>query len=164
MNLFNSKSLIFYAVVIGSVLVLFKTITIYGETHLQASPMIQGSYLLTLTNNVPECRQSPSLRLNIQQSGIYLNASLFSAKAHEETQKGYSLKGLFQNQQLNLAGEVNDIIICNLAPPHTLKAQMQITDGGRLQGRITISTISQKLEFYATPEPAQAEPKNSNSY
>ncbi|UKO98915.1 hypothetical protein [Nostoc sp. UHCC 0870] len=164
MNHFHAKSLTFYAVAIGSVLLLFKTVTIYGEKYLQASPITNGSYLLTFTNNVPECQQSLPLRLNIQQSGIYLNASLLPVQANAETQKQYSLKGILNNQQLNLAGEVNETLLCNLAPPHTLQAQMQLEEGGRLQGKIIISTIAQNLEFNATPEAAQAEPKNSNNH
>lgn len=92
MNHFNSKSLTFYAIATGSVLLLFKAVTLYGEKHLQASPIINGTYSLSLTNNVSECQQSQPLKLDIQQSGIYVNASLFPAKTNAETQKRYSLK------------------------------------------------------------------------
>ncbi|HIK07192.1 MAG TPA: hypothetical protein IGS40_21290 [Trichormus sp. M33_DOE_039] len=164
MNHFNSKSLTFYAIAIGSVLLLFKTVTLYGEKHLHASPIINGAYRLTLSKNLPECQQSEPLRLDIQQSGIYVNASLLPTKANAQTQQQYSLKGILKNQQLNLAGEVDKIILCNIAPPHSLQAQMQLADSGKLQGKIIISTIAQNLEFNATPEAAQAKTKNSNSH
>ncbi|AUT04121.1 hypothetical protein CLI64_29130 [Nostoc sp. CENA543] len=164
MHHFNSKSLTFYATAIGSVLVLFQSITFYGEKHLQASPVIDGVYRLTFTDNVPECRRSQPLTLDIQQSGIYINASLLPATTNKPIQKQYSLKGILNHQQLNLTGEVYHTNLCNIAPPHTLQAQMRLTEGKKLQGKIIISTIAQNLEFNATPEAAQAETKNSNSH
>ncbi|QFS47250.1 hypothetical protein GXM_04740 [Nostoc sphaeroides CCNUC1] len=53
MNHFNLKSLIFYGVAISSVLVLFKTVTVYGENNLKAPPAINGRYRLTLSENLP---------------------------------------------------------------------------------------------------------------
>lgn len=164
MNHFNTKSLTFYTVVIGSVLLLFKTVTVYGEENLQAPPMIKGSYRLTLGKSSSECQQSEPLRLNLQQSGIYLNASLLPVNSSADTQKQSSLKGIFKNQQLSLIGEVDQTVICHIAPPHSIQAQMQLADDRSLQGKIIVSTIAQNLEFNATPEATQAEPQNSNSH
>lgn len=54
MSHFNLKSLAFYGVAIGSVLVLFKTVTAYGESNLKAPDKIGGIYRLE-AQNLPEC-------------------------------------------------------------------------------------------------------------
>jgi hypothetical protein len=164
MNHFNYKSLAFYGVAIGSVLLLFKTVTAYGENNLQASPVIDGSYRLTLAKNLPNCEKSDSLMLNIRQSGIYLNASLLPASTNADTEKHLSLTGILNKQQLNLSGQVDKAIICNMAPPHTVTTQMQLGDKGDLTGQISIRGIPQPLEFTATPEKPQTQPKKSNSH
>ncbi|MBC6435921.1 hypothetical protein FM036_43120, partial [Nostoc sp. HG1] len=52
---------------------------VYGENNLKAPPPINGLYRLTLSENLPNCEKSDTLTLKIQQSGIYLNASVLSA-------------------------------------------------------------------------------------
>ncbi len=80
MNNLNFKSLGFYGIAITSVLLLFKTVTAYGETNLKAPPVINGSYRLALDQNLSNCQPPEPLILNIQQSGIYFNAFLLPAK------------------------------------------------------------------------------------
>ncbi|WP_066377366.1 hypothetical protein [Anabaena sp. CA = ATCC 33047] len=162
MNNFHFKSLIFYALATGSVLILFNTVTVYGEDNLQAPPVINGSYRVILGKNSPKCQTSAPLRLNLHQSGIYFNASLSSANIKVDSPQQYSLKGIFKNQQLTLAGKLDQTILCDFAPPHKIQAQMQLVDTDRLQGKILVSTIPQTLEFNATPETAQAKPQNGN--
>ncbi|MCC5631116.1 hypothetical protein LC613_25260 [Nostoc sphaeroides CHAB 2801] len=117
MNHFNLKSLIFYGVAISSVLVLFKTVTVYGENNLKAPPAINGRYRLTLSENLPNWEKSDTLKLNIQQSGIYLNASVLRANPNADTDEKHSLAGIFRNQQLNLSGKVGKSILCNIPHP-----------------------------------------------
>lgn len=163
MNHFHPKSLTFYAIAIASVLLLFKVVTIFGENNLQASPVLNNSYSLSLNNKIPECQTSPPLKLNIQQSGIYINASLLPVQTNADIPARYPLKGTWNNQQLTLSGKVDQTVICNIAPPHHIQAQMQLIDDRQLRGKIIISTIAQNLEFNATPVAAQAEPKKSHS-
>jgi len=68
MSHFNFKSLTFYGIAITSVLALFKVVTAYGESNLNASTSINGRYRLSYTQ--PNCRQANALLLTIEQSGI----------------------------------------------------------------------------------------------
>ncbi len=156
MNHLKPKSLIFYGVAISSVLILFKIVTAYGENNLQASPVLNSNYRLSWTNNVPNC----PVKLNIQQSGIYLNASLLPAS----TEKPLPLTGIWKNQQLSLVGKSNQTNFCNISAPQTVKMQMQLAPQGNLEGQLIISNISQTFKFNATPETAQVRPENSSSH
>lgn len=79
MSHFNLKSLTFYGVMIGSVLVLFNIVSVYGESSLKAPPNISGNYLLE-SQNLPDCLKSEKLNLVIAQSGIYLTGRLTTQK------------------------------------------------------------------------------------
>lgn len=163
MSHFNVKTLTFYGVAIASVLVLFKTVTAYGESNLQAPPVIGDRYRLTLTNNLPNCKKLDSLILKIQQSGIYLNASLLPATVNVDTEKSLPLTGIFTNKQFNLVGKIDTTILCNVAPPHSVTIKTQLASQGSLIGQLSIRGIPQTLEFNATPEAAQTSEK-SNSH
>ena len=157
MNHFNFKSLIFYGVAISSVLLLFKTVTIYGENNLKAPPLVNGRYRLTLAENLPNCEKSDTLTLNIQQSGIYLNASVLSANASANTDEKHSLAGILKNQQLNLSGKVGKSILCNIPHPqndplNSVTIQMQLVDKGNMTGQLTINGIPKTLKFTAVPQ------------
>jgi hypothetical protein len=159
MNHFNFKSLTFYGVAIISVLLLFKTVTVYGENNLKAPPSINGRYRLTLSENLPNCEKSDTLTLKIQQSGIYLNASVLSANANADTDEKHSLAGIFRNQQLNLSGKVGKSILCNIPRPqndslNSVTIQMQLVDKNNMTGQLTINGIPQPLKFTAVPEKA----------
>ena len=53
----NFKLLAFYGVMTGLVIVLFKLVTAYGESSLNAPPNISGNYLLE-SQNLPDCLKS----------------------------------------------------------------------------------------------------------
>ncbi|MGF2036200.1 MAG: hypothetical protein RMZ43_012930 [Nostoc sp. CmiVER01] len=159
MNHFNFKSLTFYGVAIISVQLLFKTVSAYGETNLKAPPAISGRYHLTLSENLPNCEKSDTLTLNIQQSGIYLNASVLPANANADTDEKHSLAGIFRNQQLNLSGKVGKSILCNIPRPqndplNSVTIQMQLVDKGNMTGQLTVNGIPQPLKFTAVPQKA----------
>jgi hypothetical protein len=159
MNHFKFKSLAFYGVAISSVLLLFKTVSVYGENKLKAPQPVNGRYLLTLSENLPNCEKSDTLTLNIQQSGIYLNASILPANDKVDTDEKHSLAGIFRNQQLNLSGKVGRSILCNIPRPqndplNSVKIQMQLVDKGNMTGQLTVNGIPQTLKFTAVPEKA----------
>lgn len=169
MSHFNFKSLTFYGVAIGSVLLLFKVVTAYGEKNLQAPPVINGRYRLTLAENLPNCETSSPLLLNIQQSGIYLNASLLPANANADTEKQHSLTGLFQNQQSSLSGKVEGYLLCNtpLAQDDRNKLvtiQMKLVDHGKITGQLNVNGISQSLGFTAMLQKDQEKSQKLNSH
>jgi hypothetical protein len=170
MNHFNFKSLAFYGVAISSVLLLFKVVTAYGENNLQAPPAINGLYRLTLAKNLPLCEKSGALILNLQQSGIYLNASLLPASTNADIDVKHSLTGIMlRNQRLSLSGTVDKSILCNISPlqnhpTNSVTIQMQLVDGGQMTGQLTISDISQNLGFTATPQKSQEKSQKLNSH
>jgi hypothetical protein len=141
------------------VVLLFKTVTIYGEKNLKAPPPVNGHYRLTLAENLPNCEKSDTLTLNIEQSGIYLNASVLSATDNGDTDKKHSLAGIFKNQQLNLSGKVGRSILCNIPRPqndplNSVTIQMQPVDKGNMRGQLTVKGIPQTLKFTAVPQKA----------
>jgi hypothetical protein len=85
MNHLSLKSLAFYGVAIGSVALLFKVVSAYGETNLKAAPAIGGSYRFD-AKSLPECLKSDSLVLTIEQSGSVKMRGIV---------EGESLKGKF---------------------------------------------------------------------
>jgi hypothetical protein len=76
MSHFSAKTLSFYGIAIGSVLLLFKTVSAYGETKLKAPSDIDGSYQFLQADNLPACLQDQQLKLNVEQSGVYLFGNL----------------------------------------------------------------------------------------
>jgi hypothetical protein len=160
MNHFNFKSLAFYGVTIVSVLLLFRFVSVYGENNLKAPPPLNSRYRLTLSENLPKCEKSDTLTLNIQQSGIYLNASVLPANAKADTDEKHSLAGIFKNRHLNLSGKVGRSILCNIPRPqndplNSVTIQMQLVDKGNMTGQLTINGIPQTLKFTAVPEKAE---------
>ncbi|MDZ8024148.1 MAG: hypothetical protein RMY36_002850 [Nostoc sp. SerVER01] len=169
MNHFNFKSLAFYGVAISSVLVLFKTVTVYGENNLKAPPLVSDRYRLTLAENLLNCEKSDTLRLNIEQSGIYLNASVLSANANADLDEKHSLMGILKNQQLNLSGKINRSILCNIPhsqkdPLNSVTIQMQLVERGNIPGQLTLNGIPQTLKFTAVPEKVQEKSQKSNTH
>jgi hypothetical protein len=121
MNHFSLKSLSFYGVAIASVLVLFKIVTVYGETRLTASPPIAGSYRLTPSGESSCLGKNP--RIAIEQSGIYLRGTLSTAET------SVPLDGRFQGVSLQLQGSGDK----SCADPVVVKA---IVEGKSLSGTI----------------------------
>ena len=145
---FNLKTLSFYGVAIGSVVILFNVVSAYGEANIKAPPVINGNYRLK-AKNLPECVNSENLILHIQQSGIYLNGSLLpdSNNSHAQTiaEEKPSLNGQWQNKKVQLLGSAPFLNNCN-----NPFVQMQGTvDGKKMQGNFTLSPNSRKIEFIA---------------
>ncbi|WP_138503027.1 hypothetical protein [Nostoc sp. PA-18-2419] len=168
MNYSNFKSLAFYGLTIASVLLLFKTVTVYGENNLKAPAKVSRSYRLTLAENLPNCKKSDTLILNIEQSGIYLNASVSPTNTNANTDEKYSLIGILRNQQLNLSGKVNSSSFCNIRhsqnePLNSVTIQMQLVNRGSIPGQLTFNGIPQTLKFTAVSEKVQ-ESQKSNSH
>lgn len=162
MSHFNLKSLVFYGVAIGSVVVLFKVVTAYGETRLKAPPPIGGTYRIS-TQNLPGCLQSNALVLDIQQSGIYLFGSLLPATINAKTAtiagEKPSLAGSFQNQQLYLEGSIPWIHNCNAsvkqangaAASNSVRIQ-GVVKGETLVGQMTLNSTPPAVDFTALRE------------
>jgi len=126
------------------------------QAVIQASEGV-GRYRLTLPENLPNCKKSDTLTLNIQQSGIYLNASVLSTNANGDTDEKHSLAGIFRNQQLNLSGKVGKSILCNIPRPqndplNSATIQMQLVDKSNMTGQLTVNDIPQPLKFTAVPQ------------
>jgi hypothetical protein len=173
MNHFNFKSLTFYGIAIGSVLLLFKTVSAYGETNLKAPPKINNYYRLVVVDKIPNCEKPEKLILNIQQSGIYLNASLLPANTDSESLNSYvnkdSLSGIFTNQQLNLSGKVHRAMLCNIpasqnAPVHLVRMQMQLIKPGNLVGQFALSGSTRTFKFTAIPDKTQEKSQQVKSH
>jgi len=153
MGHFNLKSLTFYGVMIGSVLVLFNIVSVYGESSLKAPPNISGNYLLE-SQNLPDCLKSEKLSLAIAQSGIYLTGRLTT-----QTQT-IKLNGLLGNiitekvstrsQPFSLVGKTDKLGNCpqsagNASPEIQLQSQFQ---NKTLVGQMQWSNL--KLNFTGT--------------
>jgi len=108
MSHFNPKTLSFYGIAIGSVLILFKTVSAYGETQLKAPPHIDGSYQFTQAENLPSCLQDQQLKLNVDQSGIYLFGNLaIQPKSGEQNLVEIPFSGDFKDNRLVMSGKGN---------------------------------------------------------
>jgi hypothetical protein len=150
MSHFNLKSLTFYGVAIGSVVILFKVVTAYGET-LKAPSVIGGVYPLKIENS-PECLKSDSLELVIQQSGIYLNGVLLKNKTIESLEalgdEQLSLSGNWQDGQLSLSGSVADLNTCS---PEVVNINASFLENA-LEGQIQFNSMGEAIAFKAERE------------
>ena len=142
---FNVKSLTFYAIAIGSVLLLFNVVTAYGENNLQAPQTIGGRYRLTLSNSLPGCSQIAPLMLQLDQSGTYLNAAILKPLAEGQSsmsaEQKLTLTGLFNDRQINLDGGVAKSVLCGFSQESGDSA-IAITsklDGKNLVGEIAVN-------------------------
>ncbi len=133
---FNVKSLSFYAIAIGSVLLLFNVVTAYGEKNLKA--------------------QVAPLMLQLDQSGTYINAALLKPVAQAgqssmSAEEKLRLTGLFNNQQINLNGEVANSVLCGFSQESGDKAIAinSRIDGENLTGEIAVNGESAKTPFTA---------------
>lgn len=173
---FNFKSLGFYGVAIGSVLVLFNVVTAYGEANIKAPAAIGGRYRLTLAQNLPNCLKSDTPVLTIEQSGIYLNGLLLPADTTAQQaragEKKPSLTGQMINQQVNLAGTVPSSTFCNNASQAETSDRVKDSsstsvsiqsrvEGENLEGKITLSDIPGAIGFTAQREAPVPATENS---
>ncbi|MCX7595100.1 MAG: hypothetical protein N2235_15345 [Fischerella sp.] len=183
MNHFNFKSLTFYSVAICSVLLLFKTVTAYGEKNLKAPPPINGNYHLVFRDKLPKCNQVDAVTLNIQQSGIYLNGLLLPANVNagktSTATENLNLTGTYKNQKLNLSGRIPSFLLaCNIVDLQTqvrnrfqknsdqkfISLQMQLINKQEFTGQITVNGIPKIIAFTAVPQKTQKQSENSKSY
>jgi hypothetical protein len=159
-NTFNFKFFTISGVAIATVIIIFKTVTAYGENNLSATPLINKTYHLSTTQNLPNCEKINTLVLNIQQSGIYLNASLQPLTNKTDIPKPLSLRGLLNNQQLELSGNIDNSIFCQIPeqsnnPTQQITLQISKINQKNLHSKITINNLSQTLEFTALPQTDQ---------
>jgi hypothetical protein len=150
---FNVKSLSFYAIAIGSVLLLFNVVTAYGESKLKAPKTIGGRYQLSFANSLPGCPQIAPLMLQLDQSGTYVNAAILKKEVLNSmsAEEKLTLTGLFKEQQLSLAGNVAQSVLCG-SPQQSGESAIAITskvDGDKLVGEIVINRESTKTTFTA---------------
>lgn len=160
MSHFNINSLGFYGIAIGSVVLLFKAVTAYGEANLKAPPPIAGRYLID-TQNLPGCNQSEALVLTILQSGVYLNGSLQpanrSADSGVKVEEKPALSGRWDKENLTLAGSVASTLCpepvnaaaADSRQPVKIEGKME---GETLQGQITLDSLRESFEFFAKRE------------
>jgi hypothetical protein len=178
MHTFNVKSLAFYAIAISSVLLVFKVVTAYGESQLKAPKSISGKYNLILADNLSgsNCKKN-TLVLNIQQSGIFLNASLLQTPTNKEIstdeENNFSLNGRLNNQQLSLKGKVNKTSLCDAKTseiaiqqasqntvPAKLTLQASLVPQGGFSGQITLNGIPKSIKFNAIPQKRQEQSRH----
>jgi hypothetical protein len=154
MNHLSLKSLAFYGIAIGSVSLLFKVVSAYGETNLKAPPAIAGTYRFD-PKNLPECLKSDSLVLTIEQSGVYLSGNLRS-KASQERQKTAEEKpaliGKWENQGLSLSGTVPNLAGCSESTATSQNSSVKlrgIVEKDSLKGKISLTDGAAATDFTA---------------
>lgn len=140
MSHFNLKSLTFYGVMIGSVLLLFKIVSTYGENNLQAQPNIAGDYKIA-TQDLPECLRSNNVVLNVEQSGVFLFSKLLvtpkNVSSEENNSSIVSLDGKMNNGELSLSGKLSNLSDCQQQTNNSL-----IKIQGKKQDRMLSGTIA----------------------
>jgi hypothetical protein len=150
MSHFNKKSLIFYAVAIGSVVTLFSIVTAYGEANLKTAKSIVGTYRLQIKPQ-SGCSTPPKLDLTLEQSGVYLTATL-RPEAQSAAQHQAALSGRWQTPRLALIGK-GSLPVClsssqTTSRPRNVQIQLdgQVTDA-QVAGQIKLGNNSQVLAF-----------------
>ncbi|MGL5035098.1 MAG: hypothetical protein ACRC6M_14995 [Microcystaceae cyanobacterium] len=139
MSHFNLKSLAFYGAMIGSVLILFKFVTTYGESNLKAATNLSGDYPLK-SETLPDCLKGQNLNLLIEQSGRYLFGKLtLTANSPQSPTENSStpnekpnvkpeiikLNGLFSPSPLILTSSPTLLGSCSESPtPVTVQIQL----------------------------------------
>jgi hypothetical protein len=119
MNVFSLKSLGLYSLVIAGAIGFFQIVTSYGEANIKAPMSVVGNYLITAPN-LPNCLQNKQLLLKLQQSGIYLNASLIDRSQVTTMNKDNhpTLSGRLNSQKVNLTGLLSTTLCDRLSPIH----------------------------------------------
>ncbi|MGL5060696.1 MAG: hypothetical protein ACRC62_12020 [Microcoleus sp.] len=168
MNHLSFKSLAFYGIAIGSVAVLFKAVTAWGETSLKAPPAIAGNYRFD-PKSLPKCLKSNALVLTIEQSGVYLNGNLRSGNSKTNTKKMLenqpSLTGKWENQGLSLSGYVTNLAGCNGVKTTDGKSFVKlrgIIKGTTLNGKISLGNNATATDFTAKRDAAVKQDKKEH--
>lgn len=167
---FSFKSLSFYAIAIGSVLLLFNVVSAYGESRLKAPSSIGGRYRLVFVNSLPGCAKPEPLLLQIDQSGVYANGVILPASTATENpmsaEEKLTLTGLFRDRQLNLSGTVPQAVLCNqsLASGTKMVDINSQIEGEKIVGEIAIDAQPQKTQFTAQKQADAAANKKAASH
>lgn len=147
-NHLNPKSLAFYGIAIGSVLLLFNRVTAYGNANLKAPAQIDGRYLL-VAQELPPCLRATPLVLTLEQSGTYI-AGLLTAgnnKAIATSEEKPGLTGRFGEMgNLTLIGSAQDELC--LAQGGQVKIIGTISHS-RFNGQIQVGAGTQWSQFTA---------------
>ena len=150
MSHFSLKSLAFYGVAIGSVVLLFTVTTRYGEANAKAPQDVAGRYPIS-NQNLPGCLKAKPLVLKVKQSGVYLSAALVEANASEKLVQAIEqrppLSGEWNNQQFMLTGSL----------PHMEGCQETVAIAGTIQngtmnGVLNLNSSPEKIPFTAQKE------------
>jgi hypothetical protein len=116
MNVFSVRSIGLYILAIGGAIGFFNVVTSYGETNIKAPIAVTGNYLITATN-LPTCLQHKQLLIKLQQSGIYLNASVIDERQALKTSQDSlpTFSGRLNVRQFNLIGLLPTTICAQLS-------------------------------------------------
>jgi hypothetical protein len=167
MNHLSLKSLAFYGIAIGSVSLLFKVVTAYGETNLKAPPAIAGNYRFD-PKSLPECLKSDVLVLTIEQSGVYLSGNLRSggeSNTKTTAREKPLLTGKWENQGLNLSGTVPNLAGCSIEKTGGGKSFVKlrgIVDGDSLSGKISLTDRAAAADFTAKRQATAKQEKKAH--
>ncbi|MCU0546550.1 MAG: hypothetical protein MUE44_31040 [Oscillatoriaceae cyanobacterium Prado104] len=160
MSKLNVKLLTFYSVSIAVVGVLFKVVTVCGETNLKAPPAIAGNYRFD-RKSLPECLKSDVLVLTIEQSGVYLSGKLRAGSSETDikttAEDKLSLSGKWENQGLSLSGKVENLAGCSgeqTAGGKSFVKLRGIVEGNSLNGKISLTDDAGATIFFAKRETA----------
>jgi hypothetical protein len=132
------KYFLFYVITIALVLVLFKAVTVYGETQLKAPPKISGIYSLE-AEAIPDCLKAKKIKLKIEQSGIYLFANLV-ADAEPNLESKLALDGKLKDKEFSLSGKINRLANCQLS--NRANPDYLVTIQGNLESNKILGDIS----------------------
>jgi hypothetical protein len=143
MNLFSAKTIGLYGLAIASAIGFFNVVTNYGEANIAAPIDIAGNYAID-TANLPDCLHNKSILLKLQQSGIFLNASLVENRQDLAlTRETPTLSGRFHDRQVELTGKLPS----QICPQAQLRIVGSIVKSSantnlppQLQGRLWLTT------------------------
>jgi len=154
MNHFSAKSIGLYILAIGSAIGFFQIVTSYGEANIKAPIAVAGNYLITAPS-LPGCLRDKQLFLRLQQSGIYLNASLTSDR--QDLTSRPTLSGRLNIRQLDVSGSL-PAAICSPSQLRLAGSFAKSTVANpRLQGQLWLTspnTTPTPVDFIGTLQPS----------
>jgi hypothetical protein len=156
MNHFSARSIGLYILAIGSAIGFFQVVTSYGEANIEAPIAVAGDYLISAPS-LAGCLHQKQLLLRLQQSGIYLNASLASDRSALTSRP--TLSGRLSANKLDVSGSVPPTI-CSLASQVHLAGSFDRGTGSsqRLQGQLWLTspnTNATPVDFTGTVQPTR---------